>query len=161
MRVALSDAEADPLRHLAIRRDVLLIGCPGPAATLLIADTALSLILLDYFGDAASGTCDTLAAIRRWDSEGKVAVVAARWETMLPLIDLQYFDLLIYTAGQELADVGEALSQFGRARNDARIAVHGYAGAAAERISRWADCKRRRLGIVDRLAMMGPVSRAA
>lgn len=159
MRVALSDSEADALQHLAIRRDVLQIGCPGPVATLLIADTALSVVLLDYFGGAASGTCDTLAAIRRWDREGKVAVVAARWESMLGLMDLQYFDLLVYTAGPELADVGEALSQFGRARADARIAVHGYAGEAAERIGRWADAKRRPLGIVDRLAVMGAVKR--
>lgn len=157
MQTALSDTEVDALRHLAIRRDVLQIGCAGPAATVLIADTALSVTLLDYFGGGASATSEALAAIRRWDRDGKIAVVASRWEAMLPLIDLEYLDLVVYTAGAELADVGEALSQFGRARADATIAVHAYEGEAAQRIARWADAKRRPLRIVDRLAVMGAV----
>lgn len=164
----LTDLEADKLRHLAIRRDVLEIGCWKARSTILMAETALSVLTVDSFaGDGYTGKANTLPEalqnIRDWDRDGKIGTIVARFETILPILDLKYFDFVFYDADHTGDATAEALTILGvGCRRDVVVAVHDYEPTspkyrdAAAAVDRWVVKTGRVLEVVDRLAIITP-----
>lgn len=148
----MTDQELDKLRHLAIRRDVLAIVEHQVEIPLVMLDTAQSvLVVTTMFGGWE------LVKIRSADRDGKVGLILARFESLLPLLDLRYFDFVVYAGEGSAEATSEALQILGvGCRRDAFMGVHNYEpdSGCQSVVDRWSAKTGRVLQLVDRLAIL-------
>lgn len=150
------DLEWDKLRHLAIRRDVLAVASARPDVGLAVIQTAGSVLVV-----APPGIVGRQMGLRLWidDPDGKVGIVQARSEAILPLLDLAYFDLLIWD-GDENDELAEVLTLWRRARPDAWLALrlsHTWLDPHCKLIETFAQKTGRHVQLVEQLVVMPPV----
>jgi len=156
----LNDWEEDKLRHLAIRRDVLIAADEGLPLPWMMLDTARSVLAVGTWRWTPAAL-DDWAALAREDRDGKFGAVLARFEVMLPLLDLAYFDLAVFVSRGVEAAAAEAagewldLVRLG-CRQDCTVAVLVDAAGVTQQVAKFAARTRRRLEMVGRLAVLLP-----
>lgn len=156
-----SPAEVAALAELARGRDVLEVGVWKGRCTIPMARVARSLVAVDHFrGDRYTGEADTLpeflANVREHGVLDAVTVVIGPFAKALDLLALSRFGLLIYDADHDAGPTAFALDQFAAYhRAGAVVAVHDYDyWQVRAEVDRVADEMRRRVRVVDRLAIL-------
>lgn len=130
------DAGLHVLRQLAAGRRVLEIGTWKGRTAINMAQVATHVWAIDHFqGDAYVGVgSNTLKEAWQniYDHQcmDKIRLVAAKWEDVLPLIDLRAFDLVLYDGDHDYQPTFDFLAQaLRRCRESTTIVLDDYGPA--------------------------------